>query len=470
MAEIIIMPKLGFNMNEGKLVKWYKREGDNVVKGENLFSVETDKTNMDIAATDDGTVRKLFIDEGDTLSVTLPIAIVGGENEDISDLLVQAEEKLRGTKVQAAANSSNKKSVADSNDGIGGSSQQQSMPGSTSERNGMIFISPRAKKAAEERGINIQESDIAGTGFGGGICEKDIVEYASMHKDRITPVARAISEAEGINISGLAGSGANGKIMKKDVCNVMRNDENRSGAAEQYSPDGKAILEEAAYDGVRRVIGEHMAESKFTAPHLYFTQEIDMSELLKLRKQINAVQEKKTSVTDYIARATILALEKYPDMNSSLVGEKIVKYKSINLGIAVASNSGLIVPNVKDAQKLSLIELAEAYSPLFEKAREGKLAPDEYSGGTFTLSNLGMFGIINFTAIINPPESAILSVSATKDRAVVVEHEDGEKSVEIRPLINMTVSVDHRVIDGLMAAQFMMEIKNLLEKPLSLVI
>ena len=213
MAEIIIMPKLGFNMNEGKLVKWYKREGDNVVKGENLFSVETDKTNMDIAATDDGTVRKLFIDEGDTLSVTLPIAIVGGENEDISDLLVQAEEKLRGTKVQAAANSSNKKSVADSNDGIGGSSQQQSMPGSTSERNGMIFISPRAKKAAEERGINIQESDIAGTGFGGGICEKDIVEYASMHKDRITPVARAISEAEGINISGLAGSGANGKIM-----------------------------------------------------------------------------------------------------------------------------------------------------------------------------------------------------------------------------------------------------------------
>ena len=213
-----------------------------------------------------------------------------------------------------------------------------------------------------------------------------------------------------------------------------------------------------------------MSESKFTAPHLYFTQKVNLEKLLEIRKQVNEAQDKKTSVTDYIARATIIALQKYPEMNSSLVGDTIVKYKSVNLGIAVASPTGLIVPNIKDSQNMSVVELSQASSPLFEKARAGKLAIHEYTGGTFTISNLGMFGIENFTAIINPPEVGILSISSTKDEPVVVTKADGSKEVAIKPMMNIQVSVDHRIIDGLLAAQFVTEIKNLLESPISLLV
>ena len=194
--------------------------------------------------------------------------------------------------------------------------------------------------------------------------------------------------------------------------------------------------------------------SKFTAPHLYFTQKVDLSKLLEVRKQVNEAQEKKTSVTDYIARAAVMALQKYPDMNASLIGDTIVKYKSVNLGIAVASPTGLIVPNIKEAQKLSVVELSKASTPLFDEARAGKLAYDEYNGGTFTISNLGMFGIENFTAIINPPEVGILAISSTKDEPVVITKEDGTKEIAIRPMMNIQLTVDHRLIDGLLAAQF----------------
>jgi pyruvate dehydrogenase E2 component (dihydrolipoamide acetyltransferase) len=213
-----------------------------------------------------------------------------------------------------------------------------------------------------------------------------------------------------------------------------------------------------------------MAQSKFTAPHLYFTQKINVEKLLDLRKEINAAQEKKTSVTDYIAKAVINAIRKYPDFNVSLIEDKIVKYKSINLGIAVAAPGGLIVPVIKNANDKSVVELSNDAGALFEKARTGKLAPDEYTGGTFTISNLGMFGIENFTAIINPPEAAILAVSATKDEPVVVTDAVGGKTVDIKPMMNITLTVDHRLVDGLLAAQFVAELKRLLENPIELLI
>ena len=175
-------------------------------------------------------------------------------------------------------------------------------------------------------------------------------------------------------------------------------------------------------------------------------------------------------MTDYIARATVIALQKYPEMNASLIGDKIVKYKSVNLGIAVASPTGLIVPNVKNAQNLSVVELSKASTPLFDKARAGKLAYDEYNGGTFTISNLGMFGIENFTAIINPPEVGILAISSTKDEPAVIVNAAGEKEIAIRPMMNIQLTVDHRLIDGLLAAQFVTEIKKLLESPISLMV
>jgi pyruvate dehydrogenase E2 component (dihydrolipoamide acetyltransferase) len=190
------------------------------------------------------------------------------------------------------------------------------------------------------------------------------------------------------------------------------------------------------------------------------------------RTQINkakAADGIKTSVTDYIARAVVLTLGKYPDLNASLAGETIEQYASVNLGIAVAAPGGLIVPNIKEAQELGLLALSATAQGLFAKARDGKLRQNEYNGGTFTISNLGMYGIENFTAILNPPESGILAVSATKDEVVVIPGPDGKKSMEIRPMMNITLSVDHRLIDGLLAAQFVAEVKRLLENPIELI-
>lgn len=475
MAEIIIMPKLGFNMNEGKLVQWYKSEGDAISKGEPLFSVETDKTNMDIEATSDGVVKKLLIAEGDQIPVTLPIAVVGVEGEDASAAIEDAIAQLKGGGVAAA------EEEAPAAAEVPEKKAETKAPAAITDANGRLKISPRARRVAAENDLSLEGLDIVGTGWQGGICEQDILDYLESNKVKATPVAAAMAQAEGIDLADIAGTGVHGKIMKADVAAAVQakksagsktaaaQNEAAAGAGE-FTEDGKEILEKVPYAGVRKVIGDRMSESKFTAPHLYFTQKVDLQKLLETRKQVNGAQDKKTSVTDYIARATIIALQKYPEMNASLVGDTIVKYKSVNLGIAVASPTGLIVPNVKDAQNLSVVELSKAATPLFDKARAGKLAIQEYTGGTFTISNLGMFGIENFTAIINPPEVGILSISSTKDEPVVIADEAGNKSIEIRPMMNIQLTVDHRIIDGLLAAQFVTEIKKLLENPISLLV
>ena len=474
MAEIIIMPKLGFNMNEGKLVQWYKSEGEEITKGEPLFSVETDKTNMDIEATSDGVVKKLLIEEGDQIPVTLPIAVIGSADEDVSAAVADA-------KAQLAAGGAD---VSDVDEAAAAAEQAEApaeakVPAAAPKTaDGLIKITPRARRVAAENDLAIEDLAIEGTGWQGGICEKDILEYLASNKVKATPVAAAMAKAEGIDLADIKGSGVNGKIMKEDVEKVIAaakkavaaaEDQAHAGAGE-ITPDGKEIGEKIPYAGVRKVIGDRLAESKFTAPHLYFTQKVNMEDVLALRKKVNEVQDKKTSVTDFIAKAVIMTLKKYPEMNSSLVGETIERYKSINLGIAVASPTGLIVPNIKNSQDMSVVEISKASTPLFDKARAGKLAVDEYAGGTFTISNLGMFGIENFTAIINPPEVGILSISSTKDEPFVVTKEDGSKEIQIKPMMNIQLTVDHRIIDGLLAAQFVTNVKNLLENPISLMV
>ncbi len=474
MAEIIIMPKLGFNMNEGKLVQWYKSEGEEITKGEPLFSVETDKTNMDIEATSDGVVKKLLIEEGDQIPVTLPIAVIGSADEDVSDAVADA-------KAQLAAGGAD---VSDVDEAAAVAEQAEApaeakVPAAAPKTaDGVIKITPRARRVAAENDLAVEDLAIEGTGWQGGICEKDILEYLASNKVKATPVAAAMAKAEGIDLADIRGSGVNGKIMKEDVEKVIAaakkavaaaEDQAHAGAGE-ITPDGKEIGEKVPYAGVRKVIGDRLAESKFTAPHLYFTQKVNMEDVLALRKKVNEVQDKKTSVTDFIAKAVIMTLKKYPEMNSSLVGETIERYKSINLGIAVASPTGLIVPNIKNSQNMSVVEISKASTPLFDKARAGKLAVDEYAGGTFTISNLGMFGIENFTAIINPPEVGILSISSTKDEPFVVTKEDGTKEIQIKPMMNIQLTVDHRIIDGLLAAQFVTNVKNLLENPISLMV
>lgn len=469
MAEVIIMPKLGFNMNEGKLVQWYKNEGDEIAKGEPLFSIETDKTNMDIEATSDGVVKKLLIEEGDQIPVTLPIAVVGAADEDVSAVVADAKAQLESGGAAPAEEKEEAPAAAPAEE-----KKPAAVPKAEGDR---LKITPRARRVAAENDLSIEDLAITGTGWQGGICEQDILDYLESNKIKATPVAAAMAKAEGIDLADITGTGVNGKIMKEDVEKAVAAAAKKAEAADEaaadeaeFTADGKEILEKVPYAGVRKVIGDRLSESKFTAPHLYFTQKVNMEDVIALRKKVNAAQDKKTSVTDFIARATVIALQKYPEMNSSLVGDTIIKYKSVNLGIAVASPTGLIVPNIKDSQNLSVVELSKASTPLFEKAREGKLAIDEYSGGTFTISNLGMFGIENFTAIINPPEVGILSISSTKDEPFVVTKEDGSKEIQIKPMMNIQLTVDHRIIDGLLAAQFVTEIKKLLENPISLLV
>ena len=474
MAEIIIMPKLGFNMNEGKLVQWYKSEGEEITKGEPLFSVETDKTNMDIEATSDGVVKKLLIEEGDQIPVTLPIAVIGSADEDVSAAVADAKAQLAA----GGADVSDVDEAAAAAEQAEAPAEAKTPAAAPKTADGVIKITPRARRVAAENDLAVEDLTIEGTGWQGGICEKDILEYLASNKVKATPVAAAMAKAEGIDLADIRGSGVNGKIMKEDVEKVIAaakkavaaaEDQAHAGAGE-ITPDGKEIGEKVPYAGVRKVIGDRLAESKFTAPHLYFTQKVNMEDVLSLRKKVNEVQDKKTSVTDFIAKAVIMTLKKYPEMNSSLVGETIERYKSINLGIAVASPTGLIVPNIKNSQDMSVVEISKASTPLFDKARAGKLAVDEYAGGTFTISNLGMFGIENFTAIINPPEVGILSISSTKDEPFVVTKEDGTKEIQIKPMMNIQLTVDHRIIDGLLAAQFITNVKNLLENPISLMV
>lgn len=371
------------------------------------------------------------------------------------------------------------------------------------EKKSTLKITPRAKVLAREKGLNLETLYLMGTGFAGGICERDLLNY--LRKNTVlapsaarctetvpggrqaTPLARKIAEAKKVPLEEVTGTGIGGKIMKADVlCFSERVEaENVSavaaGTAAKASaptvgttdagPEGeKEILEVIPYRGVRKIIGDRLSQSKFTAPHLYFTQKVNLEKLLELRKDVNQAQEKKTSVTDYIAKAVILSLQKYPEMNASLVGDTIEKYKSVNLGIAVAAPGGLIVPVIRHGEKKSLLEISQVSAGLVEKARKGALTPDDYSGGTFTISNLGMFGIENFTAIINPPEAGILAISATKDEVFVEADLAGEKVLAIKPMMHMTLSVDHRIIDGLLAAQFVTEVKRLLEHPIGLML
>jgi len=460
MAEIIIMPKLGFNMSVGKLVKWYKDEGDQITKGEPVFAVETDKTSIDIEATSHGVLRKKFIEEGDSADVTLPIAIIADKDEiidtEIKDCLVQLGKETTPVSEEAAAP-------------VQAAVKQETI--AIAPADGKVKITPRARRVAAERGIDITSLNITGTGYKCGICEKDVLDYLANNKVKLTPLARKLAQAEGIDIKDASGSGINGKILKKDVEALISMEvPNEAATSDVTLINGKEVLGIAEYTGVRKIIGDRLSQSFVTSPHVFFIQKVNLQKLLELRKDINVSQEKKTSVTDYIAEAAVKALQKYPDVNSALEGQKIIKYKTVNVGIAVAAPTGLIVPVVKNAEKMDVLEISKASSVLVEKARNGKLIPDEYTGSTFTISNLGMAGIENFTAIINPPEAAILAVSSTKDEVVVEVDEHGNKKMVIRPMMNITLSADHRIIDGMLAAQFIGEIKKLLENPLNLLL
>ena len=436
MSEVVIMPKLGFNMDEGKLVKWHKSEGDSVSSGEVLFEIHTDKTTMEVEAVADGIVLSLLVEEGEEMPVFTPIAIIGESGENPDEILRKYNEE-NGIETDEE---SGEEEIVEETENI------EEVVIDTD-----LKLTPRARRYVKENSLDINSiKNIEGTGFRGGITEKDI---------KVSPIAKKLAHKLGLDISTVEGTGVGGKIVKDDVqrkSNILQEDHT------------KRVKDTIPYSGVRKIIGDRLSESKFTAPHLYFSNDVDTTNLTKFRKELNENSDLKISSTDLLAYALGKALKKYPEINASLVGDVIEQYESINIGIAVAGNNGLVVPVVKNIQEKTIQDVAKETKDLISRAKVGKLLSEEYNGGTFTISNLGMFGIDSFTAIINPPELAILAVSSINKKPVVKTNEDGEDVILIRPMMNIQLSVDHRIIDGLLAAEFLGYVREILENPIKI--
>ena len=441
MAKVVVMPKLGYTQDTGAIAAWLKKEGDTVERGEALFDVHTDKTVVTVEANCSGTLLKIALEPEVTVPVLTPVAVIGNPGED-------AEAALKGHK---------KLEVADAqDDGLLDDEEVAEAPvEDTKVETGDLKMSPRAKKYVRENDIDINSvAGIKGTGYEGGITEKDI---------KASPLAKKLAKKAGVDLATVTGTGVNGKVMKKDVV-ASAQAPKATGSAE------KMIEKVIPYAGVRKIIGDRLSESKFTAPHLYFTDSIDMTNFNAFRKQINDNGDVKIAASDILIKAASKALQKYPQINASLVGNEIIIYKSTNVGMAVAGDNGLIVPVVKNVQDKSLSEISAESRDLVERAKVGRLKQEEYTGGTFSISNLGMFGIENFTAIINPPEAAILSISSIRKTPVVITDANGNDEIAIRPMMNVQLSVDHRIIDGLLAAQFVAYYKKLLENPVLILV
>jgi pyruvate dehydrogenase E2 component (dihydrolipoamide acetyltransferase) len=460
MAEFVLMPKLGFNMASGQLVKWHKHEGETVQKGDALFEVLTDKTNMVIESTVSGVVRKILVEEGATLEVFLPIAIIGNANEDIGPLLKEAAEKLGKSITVGSSAGSAEPSPTEPPASLAAS------VGATDP--GTLKLTPKAKKYIQDQRIDIGQLDLQGTGFQGGITAADVKAALTRGPRKITPLAGKIAAQNEVDLGSVKGTGPAGKITKADVEGAM----NRQAASPAVLPEAPGVtkvLKTIPYTGMRKIIGDRLSQSMYTAPHLYFTLSLEMDALMALRRQVNSAQEQKVSLNDFMTAAVTKALQKHPALNASLQGDRILQYGDVNMGIAVGLETGLIVPVIKRAQTKTVTQIAKEGKVLIDKALKGTLIPDDYKGGTFTISNLGMHGIENFTAIINPPEAAILSISGVKKTPVVVEA-GGEDKIIIKSVMQITLSVDHRIIDGLVATRFLNQIKAYVENPISIII
>src|SRR5690554_4256917 len=434
MAKKIVMPKLGLTMKEGKLAKWYKREGDQVQVGDKLFSIETDKITNDAEATEAGILRKIIVQDGQTVPIMEPVGIVAGADEDISSLLSEVPETSSDKTVEKVQ--------------VGKKAPE---PEKKIERTGKVKISPVAKKLAEEEGIDFET--IQGTGPGGRIVLDD-VKNAIENKGRTkaSPAAEKMAKEKGIDISGIS---SQSRVMKEDVLRADR----EAQYASMAQPEDRRI----PLTTMRKIIGERMSESAHTAPTVNFTISVDMTNLKALREELKS--ERSITYTDLIVKVTSLLLLEHPYLNCSLDGEEIILRNYVNMGVAVALEDGLLVPVVKNAHMKKLGVISDEIKDLSYRAKTNQLLTDEIEGGTFTITNIGMFGIESFTPIINQPESAILGVNAIIDTPVVVGG-----CVCTKPIMKLSLTADHRTVDGAVAAMFLARLKEMLEHPLKILL
>lgn len=423
MAEIVTMPKLGFDMAEGTLVRWVIAEGEQVAKGAVLAEIETDKATVEVESNFDGVVARHLVPEGEIVPINIPIAVVGEPDEqiDYDELLGEA------------------------------APEKEAAPEEKKER-------VEEKKAPPQKAAPAREAAPGDGHLPGGL--------------RASPLARRMAEERGIDISRVEGSGPGGRVVKADI------EAFKEAAPEAIQPVPAAAplmvgeareTRQVPRSRLRAAIGRRMLESTNTAPHFYVTHEYDVAALLDLRKQVNAMlpEENKTSVNDYIVKAVALTLREFPNLNAALDEEnnQVIQYGQINIGVAVAVENGLLTVVCKDTDRKNLTQISKEVRAMAGRAREGKVRSDDIEGSTFSISNLGMFDVENFSAIINPPEAAILAVGSARAVPVVVEG-------ELKPGMRMkaTISIDHRVSDGAEAARFMQALANYLEKPMLMLV
>ena len=446
MATPIIMPKFGQMTEEGSIVGWLKKEGDPVAKGDILFTIETDKSVMEVESFEAGTLLKILVREGVNVPVQSVVGYLGKPGEAVPEGTAPAAAAATSPKPApaaprpAAAREAKAAPSAPRPAAEPPAPARAPAPASVPDRGpARLVISPRA--AALARDCVIDPSGIAGTGPEGRIVEKDVRAYLDARgyaQVRISPAAKGLAAKEKLDILAIDGSGDDARITVEDV---------RRAVAQRPK----------AMSRMRQVIAQRLSQSFRDIPHFYVTVPVDMTALVAYRAQLKAAGATYT-VTDFIAEAVILALQEFPEVNSSTDGRTVRWHGHVNLGIAVSLEQGLVVPVIASAERLSLGELSQATRDLAEKARAGKATPDELSGSTFTISNMGMMDVENFSAIINPGESAILAVSSTLPQPVA---RDGK--VVIRQMMKITLSCDHRIVDGALGARFVNAVKRKLE-------
>jgi pyruvate dehydrogenase E2 component (dihydrolipoamide acetyltransferase) len=464
MATQVVMPKLSPTMEEGQLSRWLKKEGDKVSMGEPLAEIDTDKATMEMQSLGNGVLRKILIQEGDSAPLGQVIAIIGEPDEDISALLDEAQ--------SGGAAPEKKESKEESVEAVDEAATQQKQETPASETASKQATTKGDERTPQTQGNGAHASKGDGEEAGGRLI--------------VSPIAARMAAEAGINLRTLSGSGPGGRIVKRDIeAAISAGKESAAPEAPQTpqrhlravaTPDASqalqsSIVSETPYQDepmseMRRVIARRLVTSLGPVPHFFLTIEVEMDRVAEMRRSINELDaELKISINDIIIKVAAAALLHHPQVNASFQEKAIRFYERADIGVAVAIEEGLITPIVRAADRKSLSEIAQEVRELAERARSRRLRPEEYMGATFSISNLGMLGIDEFTAVINPPEAAILAVGAMTPKPVV---KDG--AIVVRQMMRVTMSCDHRVIDGATGARFLQTFKKILENPLFLMV
>lgn len=413
---VVTMPRLSDTMEEGTVATWLKKVGDNVSEGDILAEIETDKATMEFESFQSGTLLYIGLDEGETAKVDSLLAIIGPQGTDVSGIA--------------------------SNFKIGASDKKADTPQKDTS----------TKVETVEAPVKEEKKEVAPV-------------VSTSGRMFISPLAKKMAEEKGINLSQVQGSGENGRIVKRDIENFKPAAASSAAAVGKFVPSGQEDFDEKPNSQMRKVIAKRLAESKFTAPHYYLNVEFDMSNSMAFREQFNSIPDTKISFNDMVVKACALALKKHPQVNSQWFADKMRLNNHVHIGVAVAVEDGLVVPVVKFANEQSLPQIGAAVRDFAGRARNKKLTPQEMEGSTFTVSNLGMFGIESFTSIINQPNSAILSVGAIVEKPVV---KNGQ--IVVGHTMKLSLACDHRTVDGATGAQFLQTLKGYIENPVTMLI